>query len=237
MLLALFALGLAAGCRELDDARPESDLAAPQDSASFSSQGGRITATVVLPPELRGGDAEAGINAAHGSTSFATLRAIIQDSGNVTLVQQDFSGTATSGTITSVPAGSNRTLTVQALDSSGITLAEGSATGLTVNIGQTTSAGTITLALVGGTTAEGNEFYLAFQRNLGTPTLTLFITGTSNTTGTVEISGLSFSDTFSVTADQITSVSIPAGAAITTSDLVENLGIHVSALAPVMCPP
>ncbi|AHM59698.1 bacterial ig-like domain-containing protein [Flammeovirgaceae bacterium 311] len=81
--------------------------------------------------------------------------------------------------------------------------------------------------------SKGKEFWLMFNTNNGIPVLTLFITGEVPTTGTVEIAGLGFSETFSVTPGTVTSVEIPATAIVATSDVVENLGIHVTAVDEV----
>ena len=82
--------------------------------------------------------------------------------------------------------------------------------------------------------SQGSEFWLAFPSNyIQTPELTLFITGATATTGTVEIPGLLFTNPFAVTPGTVTAVSLPAVAQISTSDTVEDLGIHVTAAAEV----
>ena len=81
--------------------------------------------------------------------------------------------------------------------------------------------------------SKGTDFWLMFNGNLGTPTLTLFITADVNTSGTVDIPGLAFSTPFSVTANAVTSVVIPGSAANHISDIVDNLGIHVTSLQEV----
>ena len=82
--------------------------------------------------------------------------------------------------------------------------------------------------------SQGTEFWLTFPGNLESfPELTLFIAGSTATMGTVEIPGLAFSSPFSVTPGTVTSVSLPPDAQISTSDTVENLGIHVTAAAEV----
>jgi RHS repeat-associated protein len=78
-------------------------------------------------------------------------------------------------------------------------------------------------------TSKGTDFWLMFNENLGTPTLSLFITGESATTGRVSIPGLSFQQNFTVTPGQVTTVSIPSTAAVTTTDGTQNRGIHVVA--------
>jgi pyrimidine deaminase RibD-like protein len=81
--------------------------------------------------------------------------------------------------------------------------------------------------------SKGKDFWLMFPANLTPPTLTLFITGDVNTSGTVVIPGLAFSTPFSVTAGTITSVIIPTAAQVTSSNLVESKGIHVTSTEEV----
>lgn len=84
--------------------------------------------------------------------------------------------------------------------------------------------------------SKGTDFWLTFPGNAfccGTPTLSLFITGDTATTGTVEIPGLGFSTPFTVTPGTVTTVSIPLAAHLTTSDIVETKGIHVTSQAEV----
>lgn len=83
-------------------------------------------------------------------------------------------------------------------------------------------------------TNSGKEFWLGFTENLGTPDLTLYITGETATTGTVEIKGESFSEAFTVTPGTVTAVKIPAQDAMATSDGIEEKAIHVTAGAPVV---
>ena len=68
-----------------------------------------------------------------------------------------------------------------------------------------------------------------FQRNFTAPTLSLFVTSDVSTSGTVAIPGLGFTAPFAVTAGTVTTVAIPAGAAVTTADGIESKGIHVTA--------
>ena len=81
--------------------------------------------------------------------------------------------------------------------------------------------------------SKGTDFWLAFNSNLGVPALTLFVTGDAATSGTVAIPGLSFTASFSVTPGTVTSVPVPSGAMLNTSDGVESKGIHVTAGAEV----
>ncbi len=86
-----------------------------------------------------------------------------------------------------------------------------------------------------GLSNAGTEFWLGFPVNVGTPPeLTLYITGSTATTGTVTVPGESFSEAFSVTPGTVTAVKLPASAQTTTSDGIEEKGIHVTAGAPVV---
>jgi RHS repeat-associated protein len=78
-------------------------------------------------------------------------------------------------------------------------------------------------------TSKGTDFWLMFNENLGTPTLSLFITGEFATTGTVSIPGLNFQQNFTVTPGQVATVNIPSTAAVNTNDGIQNKGIHVVA--------
>ncbi len=77
--------------------------------------------------------------------------------------------------------------------------------------------------------SKGTEFWLMFGQNLGGYALTLFITSEVDTSGTIDIPGLSHNDTFSITAGTVTSVTIPTTAMVSGSDTVVDLGIHVEA--------
>lgn len=85
------------------------------------------------------------------------------------------------------------------------------------------------------TDTSGTDFWLTFPENHtgGAATLSLFIAGSTSTTGTVSIPAITFSMPFTVTAGQVTTVNIPIGAELATSDVVESKGIHVTALANI----
>jgi hypothetical protein len=77
----------------------------------------------------------------------------------------------------------------------------------------------------------GKEFVFAFQKNHETTpnALLIFITGQKDTTGKVEIPGLSFSKSFTVKANNITTVEVPKKARFLSDNAVSNLGIIVTA--------
>ena len=84
--------------------------------------------------------------------------------------------------------------------------------------------------------SKGTDFWLMFTANFDSSAqLTLFITGETNTTGTVSIPGLAvpFTAPFIVTAGVVTSVPLPSTAIVTGSNVVTNQGIHVTSLAEV----
>jgi hypothetical protein len=83
--------------------------------------------------------------------------------------------------------------------------------------------------------SQGRDFWLTFPRNyFDTPALTLFITGQTSTTGTVQIPGTGFSASFTVTPGQVTPVSLPSSSQLLAADGVENKGIHITAQEDVV---
>jgi RHS repeat-associated protein len=92
--------------------------------------------------------------------------------------------------------------------------------------------------------SAGKDFWLTFPGNLNLrcpppgciqerPATTLFITSPTTTTGTVTVPGIGYTRTFSVQANSVTAVSVNNLASLDSSDLVETLGIHVTAQDPV----
>lgn len=81
--------------------------------------------------------------------------------------------------------------------------------------------------------SKGTDFWLMFNANLSPPTMSLFITGDTATTGTVSVPGAAFSTAFSVTPGTVTTVVLPAGAHVTAVDSVTNQGVRVQAGAEV----
>ena len=80
-----------------------------------------------------------------------------------------------------------------------------------------------------GLDSKGKDFWLMFNTNYDlSGGLRLFITSDVNTSGTV--SGLNFSSiSYSVTANTVTTITIPIGIQSHTSDVVDNNGIHIVA--------
>lgn len=81
--------------------------------------------------------------------STTTVRYTVTASDISSTVQQSFAISVSSVTITGVPAGSNRTVTAEALDASGTIVYKGTSAACTVTASQTTNAGTITMNTVG----------------------------------------------------------------------------------------
>ncbi len=84
-----------------------------------------------------------------------------------------------------------------------------------------------------GSDSKGTDFWLMFNANLATPTLTVFIASDVNTSGTVAVPGLAFSAPFVVAANSVTSVVVPVATGTHTNSVVDNKGIHVTALNEV----
>lgn len=94
------------------------------------------------------------------------------------------------------------------------------------------------------TTNSGTEFWTGYMLHNngasktsdgsdGASIMSLYITSAVNTTGTVSIADGSFSSIpFSVTANQVTIVTIPSAAFLSTAGLV-NKGIHIVSIKPV----
>lgn len=99
------------------------------------------------------------------------------------------------------------------------------------------------LALSQDFTNKGKDFWVAYGNHVRmfeavTPMnaaekMQLYMTSDVNTSGTVNIPGISTSIPFTVTANQITTIDIPRTAALLDEGSY-NLGIHVQALKPVV---
>jgi len=77
---------------------------------------------------------------------------------------------------------------------------------------------------------KGTDFWIGFPAHGdgNKADMYLYITGDSNTTGVVSIPGQSWSTSFSVTANNMTLVSVPTSSAyVSCSDCIEDRGIHV----------
>jgi hypothetical protein len=79
-----------------------------------------------------------------------TVRIIVSGTG-MSDVQKDFAAAASQGTVDNIPAGSSRTVTAKGLNTSGVVIAQGAVSNITIVAGQTTDAGTITMQLLATT--------------------------------------------------------------------------------------
>lgn len=80
---------------------------------------------------------------------------------------------------------------------------------------------------------RGREFILAFEQNVSTPTLSIFLSGDEPSQGILEIPGLVFSQNFTVTPGTVTTIAVPNTAMVTSADGVTNQGIHISSDRPI----
>lgn len=83
----------------------------------------------------------------------------------------------------------------------------------------------------------GSDFWLTFPGNYyGGATQTLFITGPTATSGTVDMPGTAFSQSFTVTPGNVTSVVLPGGSDLSgvNDSVVTGKSIHVSSAAEVV---
>jgi len=91
-----------------------------------------------------------GMHALTAPVGVVTVRIVVSAS-DMSTIQQDFPAEAGTGTINGVPAGSNRILTAQGLDASGVVTNQGVITGITVQPGVVTNAGTVVMNPAGQT--------------------------------------------------------------------------------------
>jgi hypothetical protein len=77
---------------------------------------------------------------------------------------------------------------------------------------------------------KGTDFWVLFMLNYDNKNLNIFldITSDETTSGTVSIPGLSWSEDFDITANQITRIQIPLESLIPKSGEVGQLGIHIT---------
>jgi hypothetical protein len=133
MLAGLAALGLLSGCG-----------GSGQDGSAGDTGG--VSAQVIWPdPGASPGTvANAAANAAAlvhplaAPNAVVTMRFVVTGTG-MTQMQQDFGASAGTGTMTLIPVGSNRTLTISALDASSSTLYTGASSTFAVSANSDTS--------------------------------------------------------------------------------------------------
>ncbi|MCX6231181.1 MAG: gliding motility-associated C-terminal domain-containing protein [Bacteroidetes bacterium] len=84
---------------------------------------------------------------------------------------------------------------------------------------------------------KGKDFWMGFMNNLNyvvpNMELSVYISSTTATSGTVSIPGLSFTQAFTVLANSTTKVTLPNNAMVLTSGVVESKGVHITAIDTV----
>jgi len=110
-------------------------------TSEFSSQSTATTGSLMISLNWPGGATAPG--------SVAAIRVTVSGSDISSSVQKDLPASFSTGTIDNVPAGTGRTVTAEALDSSGQVNHKGTATNLTISAGLTTNAGSVTMNTTG----------------------------------------------------------------------------------------
>jgi hypothetical protein len=76
----------------------------------------------------------------------------------------------------------------------------------------------------------GTDFWVGYMTNFqGGAAKTMFITGPTATSGNVSVPGLAFSQDFTVTPGQVTSVDLPAGAEMPSGEGTADVAVHITA--------
>ena len=80
----------------------------------------------------------------------------------------------------------------------------------------------------------GTDFVIVFEANYLPPALTLFLSGPQATAGVISIPAVGFSEAFFVAPDSVTTVAIPVGTELNTSDVIEQgAAVRVSSTQPI----
>ena len=97
------------------------------------------------------------------------------------------------------------------------------------------SSVTITVGKLNGHASNyGTDFWLMFPEcYLNSCQPELIIASDVNNSGTISIPGLSFTQNFSLVGGHTTTINLPTSAVLSTTDLVENKGIHVTTQSEV----
>lgn len=88
----------------------------------------------------------------------------------------------------------------------------------------------ISLNIQAALDTRGTDFVFAFGPNFVNPsnTVKLFITGEADAQGTVEVAGLNIVEVFSVKANQVTEVILPAAVQVQANNQITDLGVRVT---------
>ena len=147
-------------------------------STNVGSQTGSVTAQLNWIERAGSSIISAGKQIATAPQGVATVRIVVSGS-DMSNVQQDFPASAGTGVIGGVPVGSNRTLTAQGLDASGVVTHQGVKNNITVQQGQITDAGIVVMNPAGQTFSVSGRVTL---NGSGLAGVTITLQGTSFTT-------------------------------------------------------
>jgi hypothetical protein len=151
IFLSIWMLALIAGCSSGgSDAAGTSTSAADQGTGTTTAikETGGIAVALAWPEQSSTSKSTAKSVSAALPATVKTIRIIVSATG-MTSVQKNFDAATGSGTISGVPAGTGRTVTAEALDSTNAITHKGAANNITVVAGQTVNAGTITMNTTG----------------------------------------------------------------------------------------
>ena len=92
-----------------------------------------------------------------------------------------------------------------------------------------------TAIFASGQSNEGTEFWFAFMehRDVNANTKVAMITSKTNTSGTISVPGQGWSQSFSVTANNVSIINLPAYTEVVGSESVNNVGIRITSNDPV----
>lgn len=78
--------------------------------------------------------------------------------------------------------------------------------------------------------AKGVDFWFGFQENILTPSISIAISSSRNTSGIISIPLAGWSQAFNITADSVTQISVPLSLGMATfTDIAEAKAIHIAA--------
>ena len=146
---------------------------------------------------------------------------------------------ATQGTLTFAPGQTNQTLTVhvlgnsvpQATKSFAVLLSDPQNATLATAVGAGTIVGTATSTNL---TDAGTDYWISapFQDDAAnpisaSPTIQVMISSQQGAQGTISVAGIGLNQNWTVGVDGITVITLPLTSQVTTTDGVQDLGIHV----------
>ena len=104
-----------------------------------------------------------------------------------------------------------------------------------VVVGAPTAGATVPPAVYNGPpSTTGTDFWTVFGANIqASPDNYISLSATTSTTATVAVPGTGFTQDVSITPGTVTSVDLAPGVVMSTADGTQNLGVHITAAAPV----